>query len=544
MWTIRRCSGAYSITTELLINTMSLSRYYHTLKYLHSDQLFYRVTHTLKSKLFPPKPYTPHPPQFFRLPDTVTPFPLTKGKYLGGNHFNLLNITHEFTEGIDWSYDKYGMLWTFKLNYFEYLLDEGCDKEDAIRLLDDWCRAEPAIKVGKMAYPISLRTINWLKAMVRFGIKDHRHIAVVRCELDRLYNNLEYHVLGNHLLENSFALVVGGLAFKDLKLLNKGISIFDREFPEQILDDGGHFERSPMYQQILLERMLDILNFAKNTSQGKAVVAKLEPVVVKMMAWLDRMTFANGNMACFNDAVSGMSMTTAELKDYARRLGITLPQTSIPLGASGYRRFDTEHFECIMDVGDVGPDYLPAHAHSDTLSFCLSVHGIPHIVDTGISTYQPDQIRQRERSTSAHNTVVVDGKEQSEAWGSFRMARRAHAMILEENELRIRATHDGYRSIRSSHVRTFSHKDDAICIEDCVFGGSSHEAFFHFAPGIEPCILDAQKVQAGSLVLRFSGANKINIETYEHAVGFNLRVPAQRLMVSFSVSMQTAMNLT
>jgi hypothetical protein len=174
----------------------------------------------------------------------------------------------------------------------------------------------------------------------------------------------------------------------------------------------------------------------------------------------------------------------------------------------------------------------------------MSVHGLPYIVDTGTSTYQPDTIRQRERSTSAHNTVVVDGAEQSEAWGSFRMARRAHARILEESASRIRATHNGYRTIRVSHERSFSLKNDGITILDYVSGGISHEAFFHFAPGIEPRVLNEQQVQAGALDMRFSGAKKIDIETYEHATGFNLRVSAKRLRVSFTVSLQTAMNLT
>jgi hypothetical protein len=87
-------------------------------------------------------------------------------------------------------------------------------------------------------------------------------------------------------------------------------------------------------------------------------------------------------------------------------------------------------------------------------------------------------------------------------------------------------------------------KDGAGCIDDQVKGGSIHEAFFHFAPGIEPRSWNEQHVQAGALDMRFSGAKKIDIETYEHALGFNLRVPAKRLRVSFTVSLQTAMNLT
>ena len=45
--------------------------------------------------------------------------------------------------------------------------------------------------------------------------------------------------------------------------LHKGLDILAEQLAEQILSDGGHFERSPMYHAIILEDMLDVLNLAK-----------------------------------------------------------------------------------------------------------------------------------------------------------------------------------------------------------------------------------------------------------------------------------------
>ena len=71
----------------------------------------------------------------------------------------------------------------------------------------------------------------------------------------------------------------------------------------------------------------------------------------------------------------------------------------------------------VADVGPPCPPELPAHAHADCLSFELAVDGQRTVVDTGTSTYAPGERRQYERSTRAHNTVEVDGADQSEVWG-------------------------------------------------------------------------------------------------------------------------------
>ena len=71
-------------------------------------------------------------------------------------------------------------------------------------------------------------------------------------------------------------------------------------------------------------------------------------------------------------------------------------------------------YELFLDVGNIGPDYQPGHAHSDTFNFELIFKNKPIIVDTGISTYEKNNTRQLQRSTFSHNTVMIGNSEQSE----------------------------------------------------------------------------------------------------------------------------------
>ena len=91
----------------------------------------------------------------------------------------------------------------------------------------------------------------------------------------------------------------------------------------------------------------------------------------------------------------------------------------------------------LIDVAKIGPDYLPGHAHADTLSFELSLYGKRLLVNSGISRYGTSLIRQFERSTEAHNTVAIDNKNSSEVWSGFRVARRAYPLDLKIEELEI-----------------------------------------------------------------------------------------------------------
>jgi uncharacterized heparinase superfamily protein len=448
-----------------------------------------------------------------------------------------LNIEQQFHSEIDWEFPAHGRLWTYNLNYLDCLLDELCTEAQAIKLMQDFLEAEPRLQVGKEPYPVSLRIFNWVKAMVRFRTSEPRFHAFLRCELRHLASHIEYHVMGNHLLENALALCFGGLGVGDMPSFEKGLRLLERELTDQILDDGAHQERSPMYQQILLERMLDCLNLALANPKGQRLIGLLGPTIVSMFTWLRGMTFADGSIAYMNDAVNGVSMKTGWLEAYAIALNLEPNVQPVRMGSSGYRRIDRGRYECIVDAGNLGPDHLLAHAHSDTLSFCLNYDGRPVIVDTGTSTYEEGPIRNYERSTRAHNTVMVDSREQSVPWSSFRVARRAYARILDEGPRHIRATHNGYDGIGVSHVREFRFEDTRLLIEDRVEGGRHHEAFLHFPADIEVECFDNVRIVAGPIAIGVRGANYIERNRYGFAEGFNRRREAWCVCLSFKGSL-------
>src|SRR5262249_20851486 len=85
----------------------------------------------------------------------------------------------------------------------------------------------------------------------------------------------------------------------------------------------------------------------------------------------------------------------------------------------------------IVDAGAPSVEYNTAHAHCDLLSYELRLEGKPFVVDAGVHGYGGDRFREYCRSTRAHNTVMFDGREQSEVWSTFRMARRAEAVNAE-----------------------------------------------------------------------------------------------------------------
>ena len=130
----------------------------------------------------------------------------------------------------------------------------------------------------------------------------------------------------------------------------------------------------------------------------------------------------------------------------------------------------------LLDVARVGPDYLPGHAHADSLSFELSVFGRRLLVNGGTSRYGMSAERLRQRGTAAHNTVVVDGLDSSEVWGGFRVARRAHPHGLQVREdgqgVVVRCSHDGYRWLpcRPRHTRQWALHAAELVVDDELAG--------------------------------------------------------------------------
>lgn len=485
----------------------SLLLYVHTLRYLRWKQVVYRFLYLLKShRLQKSKSIALPSPPLANNKSCISSFLTAPVSYQQGT-FTFLNRSHAFPNGIDWNFSGYGRLWCYNLNYFDFLNQPDMTADEGLGLLRSFLAGMESNRVGMEPYPTSLRGINWIKFLTRWGIRDEAADVGLYRQYRLLLGNLEYHLLGNHLLENGFSLLFGAWYFGDEGFFRRAEKILREELAEQILPDGGHFERSPMYHQIILGRALDCINLltpSHSEERGDSVprhsglvpeprkkvcphslLSLLEETAARMLDWLEQMTFRNGSIPLMNDAVFGMAPTTAELSAYAARLGVSARR--VPLKESGYRKIENDVYEAVLDVGDIGPDYIPGHAHADTLNFELHVSGCPVIVDSGTSTYEDCPLRHWQRSTRAHNTVEIDGQDQSEVWGSFRVARRARVTELKEGNGFIEVAHDGYQRLpgRPMHRREWRFGERGFQIRDRITGRFQEAVGrFHFHPDV------------------------------------------------------------
>jgi uncharacterized heparinase superfamily protein len=248
-----------------------------------------------------------------------------------------------------------------------------------------------------------------------------------------------------------------------------------------------------MYHSLVLEDLLDlenILNTYSHPARGSWV-----PTIISMRRWLRAMVHPDGHIAFFNDVALGIAGTLCDLESYAARLGLRLHQSTagkaLHLKESGYIRLERESVVALLDVAPVGPDYLPAHAHADTLSFELSLFDQRVLVNSGTSLYQIGVERDRQRSTAAHNSVVIDGENSSEIWAGFRVGRRARVfdVLLDDSSVTtVQAAHDGYARLhgRPIHRRKWFLDERSLTIVDSVEGGGRHlvEVVYHAHPDI------------------------------------------------------------
>jgi hypothetical protein len=153
----------------------------------------------------------------------------------------------------------------------------------------------------------------------------------------------------------------------------------------------------------------------------------------------------------------------------------------------------------VADAGSIGFLSIAAHGHADALSFTLSAGGREMLIDPGTYSYHcPMPWREYFRGTSAHNTIRIDGEEQSVSGGRFLWLRHANARVVEwtlnGNSDRLIATHDGYTRLRDpvqcSREWVFSRATRLLSVIDLISCKRNHafEMFWHFCTDCEVSI--------------------------------------------------------
>jgi uncharacterized heparinase superfamily protein len=485
-----------------------LDLYFHTLRYLRPVQIYGRIWFNFKRV----RPKVAAAPPLRRQDSPWIPVARREASLLSQREFSFLNQRGLLDE-VGWDGPQREKLWRYNQHYFDDLNAREADQRLTWHelLVEDWLSQNPpGHGVGWDPYPTSLRIVNWIKWSLGGGRLSPASMQSLAIQARWLSQKLEFHLLGNHLFANAKALVFAGLFFEGPEAdtwLQTGLDILTDEIPEQILADGGHFERSTMYHALALEDILDLCNVMRchaSSSAGAdsqripltACRQSCERRALEMVQWLKAMQHPDGEISFFNDAAFGVAPSSAELEGYARRLGFSSTTVFTPLvylHPSGYVRLQSHAAVALIDVAPVGPDYLPGHAHADTLSLELSIGQQRVIVNGGTSVYGTGPERHRQRCTSSHSTLVVDNENSSEVWAGFRVARRARVLECEmgsDELLWVRAAHDGYARLpgRPIHQREWRLSEDKLAVHDSVTGSGSHsiEVFFHLGPGLIP----------------------------------------------------------
>lgn len=171
----------------------------------------------------------------------------------------------------------------------------------------------------------------------------------------------------------------------------------------------------------------------------------------------------------------------------------------------GDRLGQADEVRLIADAGPLGYLSIAAHGHADALAFTLSCGGRELLIDTGTFAYHTlPAWRDYFKGTSAHNTLRIDGRDQSVSGGSFLWLRHASAKLLEAKFDDARdewaATHDGYARLPDpvKHTRRIVYEKASreIRVDDELECRGAHqvEMFWHFAEDCEACLLDGELI--------------------------------------------------
>jgi uncharacterized heparinase superfamily protein len=294
-----------------------------------------------------------------------------------------------------------------------------------------------------------------------------------------------------------------------------------------------------MYHALILEDILDCLNLVQSNQHFKNVEFEnlLNSKANLMLGFLDDIVHPDGTLPVFNDTAQGVASTPEQLFSYAQRLNLQWKNSTSKLIEKkefGLFILKNNRINCIIDAGKIGPDYLPGHAHCDTLSYELSINGNRVVVNAGVFQYAGDE-RNVYRATRSHNTVEIDNAEQHEIWSTFRVARRGYprnVSVKRDTEgLFFSGQHTGYQRLKGKpiHQRDVHLSANEITIVDRVIGKGEHSAksFIHFHPQVEiikksQCQLELRRGDS-VFVLKIPEKSNWELDQYEYSAEFGLK---------------------
>jgi uncharacterized heparinase superfamily protein len=456
-----------------------------------------------------------------------------------------------------------GRLWTVTLHYHEWAwalaaiaAANGPCAAQAAELyreyLDNWIErcdlSHPAARhLAWNSYAIGTRLDQWGRSALRLGpawwsanpVFAQRFLASFWRQAQHLANNIEWDLRGNHLVRDALGLAWAGRFFDGpdaQRWLQQASQLARAQAIEQVLADGGHFERSPMYHRHVMHDF-DTLS---QLFDVQPVQDKLRSIVGRMKDFAAWLRHPDGGVVLFNDAALDEE---PPILDTVPPRPATEPRGGRHFSDTGLAVWHGPRWTLFFDVGPIGPDYQPGHGHADNLTLECSYAGERLFVDPGTHSYDRDERRAYDRSTAAHNTICVDGTNSSEVWHIFRVGRRARPIdvrvVADETHFDASAAHDGYRHLGGviHRRRVLLSNDETLAITDRIEGNGRHnlEGGWLLAPGwtATPAETGWQLERDGASVrLQLQGPPdlQLSIETRPWHPRFGVEIPTTRLV--------------
>lgn len=489
----------------------------------------------------------------------------------------------------NWELNRHHQFAVLAKSYFA----TGDDRylEELSELFKDWNDKNPFLWGPEWSSPMeeSIRLVNWLVAAAFLDASESAGVSA--CDLrDRLADGAwvmashvrrhysRYSSANNHTIVEAAGVGIAAAVFGEEGWLSDAVSLLETEAAHQTWSDGVNKEQALHYQLFVMEALC-LLSHALRAS-GREPTSALASQVRAMAGYARACSVGGGYYIEFGDDDEGcilnLAPSKADYPDYVLSLAslecgkgvrwtrdVAVDETvrwlypgseleavsAMPLkpftdvetfsdGGVTVLRADGGSIVLAFDHGPLGFGSLAAHGHADALSVQLYVDGEPVLVDPGTYIYNGNtEMRDLFRSTAMHNTVCVDGKDQSEMLGPFLWGKRPECEMESAftDGLTARCVWPDGAIV---HAREVTASSSAVEIKDtveCPSEMSDAFASFVFAPGAELTVDDARlliRISGLKLALAFEGVKEIRTDEVPCSSRYGFRVRAPRVRVA------------
>jgi len=376
--------------------------------------------------------------------------------------------------------------------------------DQALRLLEkqflSWCNENPpwrgihyisamecALRIISVAYALDRARIRLTAPPEVWGA----YAGMVKAHADLIMRRLSlFSSTGNHTIAEAAGLVYAGLLFPEMKSsirwLERGLGLLEVEADHQILPDGGGTEQALWYHLFVVDLYGLVAELL--TSRRRKVPLPIVGALQRGRTFLSAFGNNPNALPAIGDGDSGFALS--------RHLRLNWQSAEVKQGRlttfsyAGYsivRNPERSGLELILDHGPLGMSPAYGHGHADALSVILRLGGEPVVIDTGTYTYTGHpKWRSYFRGTRAHNTVVVDNRDQAVQAASFQWSRPfsaelAKAIEMNDGSVKLLARHSGYQHLGVTHWRAILWEPSGVIwVWDYLDGAGTHQLQLHW----------------------------------------------------------------